>query len=237
MKTRQGDGVGVRGLLLVLVLGGLAACGGEEKAAAPSRREARTGGIEVPGDAPSVIFLGDSISAGLHLERPLRDAFPAVIQRRLVEEGIPFKLTNAGVSGDTTAGGLRRLPWMLKQKPDLLVVELGANDGLRGIALDSVRSNLRGIVKGALGASVPVVLLGMRLPPNLGAKYTESFAKIYREIATEFDAPFVPFFMEGVAGVADLNFPDGIHPNREGHDRLAAKVLPTVRTALKALRR
>lgn len=174
------------------------------------------------GAGPRVVFLGDSISAGLHL--PEEQAFPAVLERRLVAAGTPFQLVNGGVSGDTTAGGLRRLDWLMKQGPAIVVVELGANDGLRGLPLASVEENLRNILLRIQERGALPLLLGMRLPPSYGANYTDAFAALYPKLARELDVAFVPYFMEGVAGVPDLNLEDGIHPTQAGHERLAANV-------------
>lgn len=180
-------------------------------------------------DAPKVAFLGDSISAGLSL--PADQAFPALLARRLRAEQ-PFQLINAGVSGDTSAGGLRRLDWILKQHPDVVVVELGANDGLRGVPLDSIERNLRAILQKVRDAGAIPLLLGMRLPPNYGAEYVEGFAAIYPRLARELGVAHVPFFMQGVAGVPELNLEDGLHPTAEGQRRLAASVEPALREAL-----
>jgi acyl-CoA thioesterase-1 len=133
---------------------------------------------------------------------------------------------NAGVSGDTSAGGLRRLAWLLKQKPDVVVVELGANDGLRGQPLAGVEANLRDIVARSRAAGARVLLVGLRVPPSLGGDYARDFAAIYPRLARELDVPLVPFLLEGVAGDPDLNLPDGIHPNAEGQRRVAELMLP-----------
>jgi acyl-CoA thioesterase-1 len=187
----------------------------------------------IPSDAPLVLFLGDSIAAGLHL--PAEHAFPAALQRRLAAEGVPFRLSNLGNSGDTSAGGLARLAWALRAKPDIVVIELGGNDGLRGIALSSTEANLRAIVAGVRESGARPVLLGMRVPPNLG-EYAEELAALYPRLAAELDVPLVDYFMEGVGGVPELNLADQLHPNPEGHERLAAKVAPTLRTVLESLR-
>jgi acyl-CoA thioesterase-1 len=178
---------------------------------------------DIPADAPLVVFLGDSISAGLHL--PESDAFPAVAQRDLARSGHPFRLVNAGVSGDTSAGGLRRVDWVLKQKPDVLVLELGANDGLRGEPVEGIEQNLRGIIQRTREAGVKVLLLGMRLPTNY-SDYAPEFDSIYPRIAQDMNVPFVPYFMEKVGGVPELTLGDGLHPTAAGHEILAANVEP-----------
>ena len=170
-----------------------------------------------------MVFLGDSLTAGYGLSE--EQAFPA-----LLGELLPIRIVNAGVSGDTSAGGLRRLPWLLTQHPDVLVVGLGANDGLRGLAATHTEENLRAIVTEARRAGARVLLLGMRLPPNLGADYIRDFEAVYPRVAKETGVPLVPFFLQGVGGVAALNQEDGIHPTAEGQRRVAATVLPYLRT-------
>jgi acyl-CoA thioesterase-1 len=182
---------------------------------------------------PKVVFLGDSLSAGLHL--PAEQAFPAVLARRLAAEKAPFQLINAGVSGDTTAGGLRRIDWLLKQAPAIVVIELGANDGLRGVPVASVAENLRAIVAKVQARGARVLLLGMRIPPSYGAAYAEAFAAIYPQIAAQTGVSLVPFFMDGVAGVPERNLPDGLHPTREGHERLADNLTVALAQLLRTL--
>ena len=178
-------------------------------------------------------FLGDSISAGLHL--PGDQAFPAVVQRTLAARGRSFELLNAGLSGDTTAGGLRRVDWILKQQPALVVVELGANDGMRGQPVADIEQNLRAIVERIRARGAAVLLLGMRIPPSYGQSYVEAFDAIYPRIAKDLGIAFVPFFMEGVAADPKLNLPDGIHPTKEGHERLAGNLAGPLEQALSAL--
>jgi acyl-CoA thioesterase-1 len=204
-------------------------------AASANGERAATERPDVPRDAPHVIFLGDSISAGLHLEPD--QAFPAVLQRELAAEGHPFRLVNAGVSGDTSAGGLRRLDWLLKQAPDVLVLELGGNDGLRGQPVKEIEARLREIVTRATAAGARVLLLGVVLPPNLGTDYVRSFAELYAHLAAELHCAYVPFFMQGAAGDPALMQDDGIHPNARGHERLAANVVPALGELLETLQR
>ncbi len=168
---------------------------------------------------PKVAFLGDSISAGLHL--PAEQAFPAVLRERLAARGLPFELLNAGVSGDTTAGGLRRVDWILKQSPEIVVVELGANDSMRGQPIASIEQNLRGILQKLRDRKVTTLLFGMRIPTSFGPEYAAQFEAIYPRVAKDMNVAFVPFFMEGVAGIPEQNLEDGIHPTAEGHGRLA----------------
>ncbi len=177
-----------------------------------------------PPGAPVVVFLGDSLTAGLGLDGD--QAYPALLARRLAEQGTPARVINAGVSGDTTAGGLSRLDWLLRQKPDVIVVGLGGNDGLRGVDLAQTESNLREIVRRAKAAGVRVLLLGMRIPPNYGPEYTSRFEAMYPEIAREQGVPLVPFLLEGVGGIADLNQEDAIHPTAKGQEIVADNVEP-----------
>jgi len=182
------------------------------------------------GSAPLVAFLGDSLTAGLGLPRD--SAYPAVLERSLREEGHPVRVLNAGVSGDTSAGGLSRLPALLAQHPRVLVVALGGNDGLRGLPVPSTRKNLEAIVKAAQEQGVAVLLLGLKMPPNYGPEYTESFARMYGDVAAELAVPLVPFMLEGVAGDPDLNQGDGLHPTAEGQKIVAGNVLPALRELL-----
>lgn len=229
---------------LFFVALGLAACA--EQAAEPrgmpgdraSRVAERTpaGGaqrVEIPAGAPRVAFLGDSIAAGLHLASD--QAFPAVAQRELAAAGLPFELVNAGVSGDTTAGGLRRVEWLLARQPDVLVVELGGNDGLRGQPLDSVEANLRQIVRKSRAAGARVLLLGVQIPPSLGPDYVNAFERLYERVAEAEGALLVPQFLAGVGGVPAMNLEDGLHPTPQGHERLARNLLPALREALEEL--
>jgi len=176
---------------------------------------------------PRVIFLGDSLTAGYGVNAD--EAFPAVIGEMLAAEGVNVQIINMGVSGDTTAGGLRRLEWSLKQQPDVLVVGLGGNDGLRGLAPEATARNLRQIIERARESGARVLLLGMMMPPNYGPEYTEQFRAIYPRLARDLEVPLVPFLLEGVGGDATLNQPDGIHPTAEGHRRVAENVLSHLR--------
>jgi acyl-CoA thioesterase-1 len=173
---------------------------------------------------PVVVFLGDSLTAGLGLEE--RQAYPLLVKASLEKTGHPVRVVNAGVSGDTTAGGLARLDWLLAQKPDVVVVGLGGNDGLRGLPLEAVEKNLREIIRRSKEASAQVLLLGMQIPPNYGPEYAQGFADMYPRIARELDVPLVPFLLEGVGGIARLNQEDGIHPTAEGQVKVAETVTP-----------
>ena len=182
---------------------------------------------EAAAEGPLLVFLGDSLTAGLGVGEA--EAFPEGVGGLLEAEGIDVRVVNAGVRGATTAGGRARLDWLLRQQPDVLVVGLGANDGLRGLALEETEANLRQIVETAREAGARVLLLGMMLPPNYGSDYTQGFQAIYPKLAAELEVPLVPFLLTGVAGVPELNQADGIHPTVEGHRLMAANVLPFLR--------
>jgi len=179
---------------------------------------------------PKVVFLGDSIAAGLHLAAD--QAFPALLKQRLEARNAPFELLNAGVSGDTSSGGLRRIDWLLKQAPRVVVIELGANDGMRGLPVAIIERNLRAIISKVEAAKARVLLLGVRIPPSYGPEYVAAFESIYPRLATELQLAFVPFFMDGVAGVPELNLPDGIHPTARGHVLLAETLTAPLRAML-----
>jgi len=192
--------------------------------------EAKAASSSSSAAVPLVVFLGDSLTAGYGLEAG--EAFPALLEKRLGHEGMKIRAINAGVSGDTSAGGLRRLDWLLAQKPDVVLVELGANDGLRGLPLEQTEENLREIMASCRRAGATVVLAGMMIPTNYGPDYSRGFAKIYPKLARELSVPLVRFLLSGVAGRADLNQEDGIHPTAKGDEIVADNVLPFLRGAL-----
>jgi acyl-CoA thioesterase-1 len=190
---------------------------------AACRQDAQTG--------PLVAFLGDSLTSGWKLSE--NEAYPALIGRSLRERGRPIRVLNAGVSGDTVAQGLARLDRVLAKRPDVLVVALGINDALRGQSLEAAERDLSTIVERGQGSGARVVLVGLRIPdaPH-GAEYAARFADLYPRLAAARRLPFVPFLLEGVAGMRDLNFPDGLHPNAAGHTRLAHNVVRQVELVL-----
>jgi acyl-CoA thioesterase-1 len=221
--------VKVSRLIVVVLSVWAAACGGatdrpvpERTGPAPERtdRAAATSSTPAPPERrpapprPRVVFLGDSLTAGLGLAA--EESVPALIQKRLDDEGYDYEVVNAGVSGDTSAGGLSRLDWSLDGDVRLLVIELGANDGLRGLPVSAMKQNLATIITRAKQRGVTVLLTGMEAPPNYGASYTSEFRRAFRELADEHDVAFMPFFLDGVAGIAALNQRDGIHPNPDG---------------------
>lgn len=182
--------------------------------------------------APRLVFLGDSLTAGLGVAP--EEAYPAVIERRLRERGLGYHVINAGVSGDTSAGGLRRVEWSLEGDVRLLVVALGANDGLRGLSPPELERNLTAIIDVARRRHVPVLLAGMEAPPNFGAAYTQQFRSAYSTVARTTGVRFLPFLLDGVAGQPGLNQADGIHPNPEGHRRIADLVWHEIEPMLAA---
>lgn len=180
----------------------------------------------------TLLFFGDSLTAGYGVDPD--EAYPAVIQRKLAENGRAWRVVNAGLSGETTAGGLRRLDWILRQPVDIIVIELGGNDGLRGIPPETSRSNLEAMIK-RIQERAPraqVVLAGMQMPTNMGPDYTRKFAAMYPELAEKLKVTLIPFLLEGVGGVPRLNLPDGIHPTPEGHKVVAETVWRVVEPLL-----
>jgi acyl-CoA thioesterase-1 len=177
-----------------------------------------------------IVALGDSLTAGLGVS--VDEAYPALLEERLAREGYDYRVVNAGVSGDTSAGGLRRIDWALKLGPEIVIVALGANDGLRGLPPTAMRDNLLAIVRRARSAGAKVLLAGMRIPPNYGMDYTRDFAKVFADVAQATSVPLMPFLLEGVAGESRLTLPDGIHPNAEGQRRIAERVWSHVRPLL-----
>lgn len=166
-------------------------------------------------DLPRIVAFGDSLTSGLGVAQ--EDAYPAQLQRRLDAAGYRYRVINAGVSGDTTAGGVRRVEWVLNARPAIVILELGANDGLRGIDPAQTRANLEAIIQRLQAAGVTVMLAGMKLPPNYGREYTARFEAIYPELARKYRVALMPFFLEGVAAKDTLNQADGIHPTEAGY--------------------
>lgn len=219
---------------LLLGLAWLAACGPSSEpqtlasaapaAASASRADAR--GV--------VLFLGTSLTAGYGLT--VDEAFPALIQTLIDDEGLPFRVVNAGVSGDTSAGGLARLDWLLRQPVSVLVLELGANDMLRGQGVEAMRENLQAIVDRTRSAhpDARLVVAGMRAAPNLGEQYVSTFESTFTELAARNEGVLVPFLLDGVAGEAELNQADGIHPTAEGHRIVGENVWGTLGPLLRS---
>ncbi|WAP65653.1 arylesterase [Pseudomonas fortuita] len=181
--------------------------------------------------AGTLLVVGDSISAGFGLDT--RQGWVTLLQTRLKDEGFDDKVINASISGDTSAGGHARLPALLAaHKPDLVVLELGGNDGLRGQPPAQLQQNLASMIGSARQAGAKVLLLGMRLPPNYGVRYTTAFAKVYEQLAADMQVPLVPFFLEGVGGVPELMQADGIHPAQGAQQRLLENAWPAIKPLL-----
>lgn len=180
----------------------------------------------------TILFFGDSITAGYGID--LNQAFPALIQEKIDSLGLSYDVVNAGLSGETSAGGLRRVDWVMQQEVDIFVLELGGNDGLRGIDPESTKENLTGIIEKVRAADpdVKILLTGMEAPPNLGQAYTSQFRQVFSDVARQKNVNFLPFILEGVAGNPELNLPDGIHPTAEGHKILAENVWGSLRPML-----
>ena len=181
-------------------------------------------------DTPVVVAFGDSLSAGYGVTAP--DAFPAQLARALAERGREVRMINAGVAGDTSAGGRARLDWMLGDDPDMVIVELGANDGLRGLDPARTYENIDAILARLDAAGVAVLLTGMMAPPNLGREYGEAFNAVFPRLAEKHDVVFYPFFLDGVAAAPRLNQADGIHPNAAGVAAIVERILPYAIEAL-----
>lgn len=182
----------------------------------------------------TLLFFGDSLTAGYGLENPASQAFPALIQDRIDDAGLPWRVVNAGLSGETTAAGLRRVDWILRQPVDIFVLALGANDGLRGIDPAVSRHNLQQIVDRVRekNPDVKIVLAGMQMPAGMGPDFSREFKRLFSEVAEKNDATLIPFLLEGVGGRVDLNQPDRIHPTAKGHEIIAENVWSVLRPLL-----
>jgi len=181
----------------------------------------------------TVLFFGDSLTAGYGLEDP-EAAFPYLIEQKIDSLNLPYKVVSAGLSGETSAGGKNRIDWLLKQQMDVFVLELGANDGLRGLDVKETEKNLQSIID-QVHAKFPetkLVITGMMVPPSMGAKYADAFKEIFPRLAKKNNAAFIPFLLEGVGGVPELNQGDGIHPTVEGHKILADNVWTVLKDVL-----
>ena len=198
---------------------------------APSPGQAAASGN---GATRTIVFFGDSLTAGYGLDNPAEDAYPALIQKKIDAQKLPWRIVNAGLSGETSSGGLRRVDWVLRQPADIFVLALGANDGLRGISPDLTQSNLEQILQ-RVRAKYPhakLVVAGMQMPPAFGADFARRFEATFPAVAKKYDATLVPFLLEGVGGLPEFNLADRIHPNVAGHERLAANVWSKLRQLL-----
>jgi acyl-CoA thioesterase I len=227
------------GVLLLLGMIGWSGCRADSTPPG-SDKISRTVTAETAGPAESVspspdsgrviVAFGDSLTAGLGVAA--EEAYPSVLERTIREAGYSYRVINAGVSGETTAGGLRRVPWILKYRPEIVILELGGNDGLRGLSLIQTKKNLAEIIEALQKAHVRVVLAGMKIPPNYGKEYTEAFEEMYPDFAARYHVTLIPFFLEGVGGRASLNQADGIHPTAEGYLKVVQNVWPKLEPLL-----
>jgi acyl-CoA thioesterase-1 len=190
-------------------------------------------GIQRPQENwPRIVAFGDSLTAGYGLSSD--QSYPALLQERLIEANYHYKVINAGVSGDTTAGGLRRLDWVLKSRPTIVILELGGNDGLRGLPLRETQSNLEKIILRLKAEGVTILLAGMKIPPNYGEAYTSEFSMMYQKLAKQYDVTLMPFFLEDVATRPKLTQADGIHPTAEGYQIIVENLLENLTPLLEA---
>jgi len=189
------------------------------------------------GTAPRMVFMGTSLTEGLGLDRPEVEAWPARIGELASSAGIPLRIVNAGLSGETSAGSLRRIDWVLRQPAEILVLETGANDGLRALPVDDLEANLSSIIQrvrvGAPGTRI--ALVAMEAPPNMGETYAEAFRDVFPRVAGQWNAALIPFPLDGVAGIPSLNQGDGIHPTAEGHWIMARNAWPVLEALLSSL--
>lgn len=218
-------------ILILLIM----SCGDEASRKEKQEQEAKKDEVnKVKSATKTILFFGDSLTAGFGLEDN-NDAYPTVIQTIIDSLSLNYVVVNSGVSGETTAGGLGRINWVLNQKVDLFVLELGANDGLRGISLTETRENLQAIIDRVRTKypEISIVIAGMQLPPNLGQDYTKEFKSIFEELAKKNDLEIIPFLLKDVAGIPELNQEDGIHPNVEGQKIVANNVWVVLEPLLK----
>lgn len=181
-----------------------------------------------------VLFLGDSLTAGLGVEA--EEAYPRLLGAQLARDGVTdVRIVNGGVSGSTSAGALSRLQWYDKIRPSVLFLALGANDGLRGLTIEELEKNLAEVIVNAQKRGMRIILAGMELPPNYGEEYTGNFRRVYQQLADRYNLTLIPFLLEGVGGVVEMNQADGIHPNTAGHRQIAAHVYPVLKAQLDAM--
>lgn len=212
-------------LFSVLLFGHIS---GKAHAAPPSSSSPQK--TQVPAERPTIVAFGNSLTAGLGVAPDA--SYPVQLQKKLDLAGYAYRVVNAGVSGDTTAGGVRRVSWVLNSRPSIVILELGANDGLRGLSLQETKANLERIIQQFQQASVTVVLAGMKLPPNYGQDYTAEFEALYQALAKQYRLTMIPFFLDGVAASSSLNQADGIHPTGAGYRIIVEKIFPTLEPLL-----
>ena len=222
------------GLISVLTLAGItvASCGTPSSLNNEEALPFRTDN-NVPSsrnDRLRIVAFGDSLTAGLGVSP--NESYPARLQEVIDEAGYEFFIENAGVSGETTAGGLRRMDWVLNGDAEIVILALGGNDGLRGLPVEQMKNNLSKMIEIVREAGARVLLAGMEAPPNLGVEYTDAFRSVFKELADQYDVIFLPFLLDGVAGVPELNQPDGIHPNVRGAQRVSDHVWPVLESMI-----
>ncbi len=206
-----------------------------EKASTSEKKADETETAQTPADSSKkIVFFGDSLTAGLGLE-DVNDAFPGLIQDKIDDLKLDYSIVNSGVSGETTSGGRNRIDWVLKEEPTIFILELGANDGLRGVPLEQTKENLQSIIDAVKGKypSTKIILAGMQLPPNMGQTYTTEFKNFFAALAKKNDLYLIPFLLDNVAGIPALNQADGIHPTKKGHEILATNVWNVLKPILK----
>lgn len=209
-----------------------ASCGESQKQEEQASQETEEDSEQVKEESKTILFFGNSLTAGLGLDPS--EAFPALIQEKIDSMDLSYQVINAGLSGETTAAGKNRIGWILNQEVDVFILELGANDGLRGIPVDETKKNLQAIIDTVRQNSpdTEIILAGMQIPPNLGAEYTSGFREIFPELTQENDLYLIPFLLEGVAGDSELNQSDGVHPTAEGQKILALNVWEVLREVI-----
>ncbi len=210
---------------------GLISCNSDKKELATAQVD-ETDSVTVQTDQKIILFFGNSLTAGYGIDQ--EDAFAGLTQLRIDSLGLDYKVINGGLSGETTAGGLSRLDWFLEDKPEIFILELGGNDGLRGIALTETKSNLLAMID-KVRAKFPetkIILAGMQIPPNMGQEYSTEFKEIYPAVAKEKNVTLIPFLLENVGGIPKLNLPDGIHPTEEGHQIVFETIWPYVKAEM-----
>ncbi len=216
----------------VLLFGlALASCSGEKKESAQSEAIVEKS-AETPADKKTILFFGNSLTAAYGIDP--EDGFAGLIQSRIDSLGLEYKVINGGLSGETTAGGLSRLDWFLEEAPTIFVLELGGNDGLRGILLSETKKNLIAIIDKVRSKypDTKIILAGMQIPPNMGQEYAKEFSELYPAVAKEKNVTLIPFLLDRVGGIPELNLPDGIHPTEEGHKIVAETIWPYVEASL-----
>jgi len=218
-------------ILLFISSFGLFSCSSEKKEESKTQLE-EANSSTVLSDQKIILFYGNSLTAGYGIDAD--DAFPGLTQTRIDSLGLDYKVINGGLSGETTAGGLSRLDWFLEDKPEIFILELGGNDGLRGIAITETKSNLLAMVD-KVRAKFPetkIILAGMQIPPNMGQEYSNEFKEIFPAVAKEKNVILIPFLLENVGGIPELNLPDGIHPTEEGHQIVFETIWPYIQPEL-----